>query len=75
MNFGRGNRARGCHFLDYLQSGSRYKERIYSVAMVSEFSESAVSAFHRCTVKVEYEGIHFSSLAQFCSSILICGDM
>jgi len=32
----------GCHFLDHRQSGSRYKERIYSVVIVSEFSESAV---------------------------------
>lgn len=38
-----------CHFLDNRQSGSRYKERIYSVAMASEFSESAaiISPFYR----------------------------
>jgi len=46
----------------FLQSGSRYKERIYPMAMVSELSESAV-IISPSYVKVKNEGTRFSILS------------
>lgn len=49
----------------FLRSGSRYKERIYPMAIVSKFSESAVIISP--SVKVKYEGTR-SAILSLCLS-------